>query len=376
MRKEVTWFNDFSCLCGDCPESCCRGWVIPLSDQDCERLQREKGFAGAALFFATGGWSRAKFNTGSGKCPFWEADGLCRLQKKKGHDFIPWTCQSFPRFYRNYGEFEECCLDLSCPGAARLFLENKGSLELTQNGGDPVTQPCSTNDDREYFGFLLRERGSMCTRIRDVFDKKDRNVCAHLTDALFLYSVKLQDIYAKGEDAAAAGMSFDKFIADLPCDDERKPYSFPLPASVLTGILASPINHIRLKRVNPKLYGMFVRASRMLTRLGTDSGWKEAVSRFLNDDPDIIPVLGAYLSYYLFQYFLRVYETYSFRRQIALGLCHMNMILLLLMAESAEGHAADEMLETVIAVYNRRAYFNDDILDDIYRIFESSVPKT
>ena len=118
---------------------------------------------------------------------------------------------------------------------------------------------------------------------------------------------------------------------------------------------------------------MFKRAEGMITRIEkSGSNLTEEAYGFLEANPDILTTLGAYLAYYMFQYYMRIFETYSFRRQVALGLCHMNMILLLVMSEAQEDPVSENMLPTIISVYNRRAYFNDDIQDEMYRIFETA----
>ncbi len=362
--NEITWFKDFACLCGKCPNSCCRGWVIPLSDRDVKRLRSQKGWLGLCLFFATGGWIRAKFNADSGRCPFWGSDSLCRLQKKKGHDFLPWTCQSYPRFYRNFGSVEERCLDLSCPGAAALFLKNKGRLDAVGFEGDPVTKECTTNDDWEYFDLLLKRRSDIISGIHEVFTKSGAKECGRFTDRLFDSAIKLQDHYARQETEEIPESS----------DQPGEPVSFPLPEGVFRGFLASPLNHVRLCKVSPDLYRMFKRASKMLDLIEKEgSSIAEKACCFLDDNPDIREILGSYLAYYIFQYYMRVFETYSFRRQVALGLCHMNMILLLAMSEAGDSGLTDEQLIMIISAYNRRAYFNDDIQDEMYRIFETGL---
>ena len=358
---ENRWFGEFECLCGDCPQTCCRGWVIPLSERDMDRFAKERGIPGLRLFFATGGRIRSKFNPDSGKCPFLRTDGLCYLQREKGHEFIPWTCQSYPRFYRNYGSFEERCLDLSCPGAARLFVKNRGALDVTEYEADPETRQCSTNDDEKYLEFLITQRKSMTQLIR-------KGLTPALADAVFLYAVKLQDLFAKG--MTDDQQSFDDFYEN-ETDREKPSFSYPLPPEVLKAFLASSLNHIRLKKVYPELFAMFRRASAYLNTYGGCSvSWKTHTEGFLEAEPFVAKVMGYYLSYYLWQYYLRSYETYSFRRQSALGLCHMNMVLLLIMSGGKE--ITEESIAATIAAYNRRAYFNDDILDEMYRIYEKN----
>ncbi len=359
---EVSWFKDFECLCGSCPQSCCKGWVIPLSDRDCERFRCERGKLGIALFFATGGWIRSKFNANSGECLFHRRDGLCRLQKEKGHDFIPWTCQSYPRFYRNYGDFEEACLDLSCIGAARLFIKNGGSLEVTCREGDPETRSCTTNDDKRFLEQLISWRSEMIEALQS-------GISGGLADTLFMYAIRCQEYFAKGE-SGPTELSFNEFRSGLSKDDARG-YGFPLPLNVISGFLASPLCHPRLRRVDPNLYKMFCTTKGFISRIekgGED--YKKRASDFLSRYPFVGDVLAQYLAYYLYQYYLRVYETYSFRRQVALGICHMNMVLVMMMALEEKEELNEEVLARTIAAYNRRAFFNDDIQDEMYRIFE------
>ena len=367
MKKyEITWFRDFSCLCGNCPQTCCKGWVIPLSGQDCDRFSREKGILGIRLFLATGGWTAGKFNPGSKACPFYGRDGLCALQKKKGHEYIPWTCQSYPRFYRNYGTFEECCLDLSCIGAARLFIRNGGTLEMTESEGDPCTQICTTNEDEDYLQFLLANR-------RQITDMARQSVSGYFTDILFLYAIRCQDHFSAGKSAGNDIPDFDTFYSDRSDHIPKDLFSFPLPDAVVTGILNSSLNHPRLRKVAPGLYSMFSKASAYLRSVNKPgSGWQHEAEDLLFNDPFVRTVLGNYLAYYMHQYYLRAYETYSFRKITALGLCHMNMVLLLVMVMKKAGSekTMEDMMSEVIAAYNRRAYFNDDILDEIYRVYE------
>lgn len=362
---EIKWFKDFKCLCGDCPQSCCKGWVIPLSDRDCERFRRERGKLGIALFFATGGWIRSKFNANSGNCMFHRPDGLCRLQKEKGHEFIPWTCQSYPRFYRNYEDFEEACLDLSCIGAARLFIKNKGSLEVTCREGDPETRSCTTNDDRAFLEQLILWRSEMIEATR-------QGIADGLADTLFLYAIRCQDRFAKGENVGEQDLSFKRFCSDISKTEAHKAYAFPLPANVIKGFLSSPLNHPRLRRVDPNLYKMFKTTAAFLARIEkSGEDLRKKALAFLEKYPFVENILAWYLAYYLYQYYLRIYETYSFRRQVGLGICHVNMVLVMVMALGEKEDVTKEMLARTIAAYNRRAFFNDDIQDEMYRIFEN-----
>ena len=363
-RCTVSWFDEFECLCGSCPESCCRGWVIPLSESDVERFAAQKGLLGISLFIATGGRLYEKFNANSGSCPFWRRDGLCSLQKKHGHDFIPWTCQSYPRFYRNYGNFEEVCLDLSCIGAAKLFIKHAGRADTISSLEKPVTRQCTTNDDEAYLEFLLSQR-------KVLMDKSVTGFSGRFCGLLYEYAKFLQDRFTEGSPENYEGLSFDVFCKGYK--DERTDV-FPLSPTIFSGFCGTSLFHQKLRKVSPKLYKMLKGAQKALKRYENNpKEWSDVINRAFSSDPVITNVLGAYLSYYLFQYFLRTYETYSFRKQIALGLCHVNMIFLLSVTAFSGQTLTEDDMAKVIAVYNRRAYFNDLITDEMYRVFEDGL---
>ena len=360
-RYEISWFNEFECLCGSCAQTCCKGWLIPLEEEDITRLKKERGMLGLKLFCATAGWTRDKFNADSGTCPFLGEDGLCRMQKERGHDFLPETCRDYPRFYRNYGRFEEVYLDLSCIGAVDLFLEHPGPVTFNVTEAEAVTDPCSTNDDEDFLDFLLEERAKMTGEVEDADSPEKLGQAA---GALFSYSCTLQGVCADNgryeQCRFSAGLHNSKSL-------------FPLPVRTLRRLMNSSLRHFKLRKSNPELYEMLSAADRTLSKYGKPTqGWQDDVYDALSHNTFLMKTMSAYLSYYLHQYFLRAYETYSFRRQIALGLCHLNMVLLLIMSCTDAASAGMREISPVIAAYNRRAYFSDSILDEMYRIFEDA----
>ena len=325
-----------------------------------------------ALFVATGGWTRLSFNSDSGSCPFWGRDGLCRMQKEKGHEFIPWTCQSFPRFYRNFGPFEETCLDLSCIGAAQLFIKHTGKLDVTESEGEAVTQLCTTNDDRDFLDLMIRLRREMT----DAISADETHVPA---ETMFAFAMKLQDDIAIKKDISYEDISFERFITghrDTACKEGD--LLFPLSSKVIRALLDSSLYHPRLRWVNPELYGMLTKAKKMMKRFKKPDDWNRTVAGDFRDQRILLPILRAYLSYHLYQYFMRSYETYSFRRQIAITIIHTNMILVLAVSYLSEhpGELTGDDMARIIAAYNRRAFFSDSIQDEMYRIFEDNLPPT
>lgn len=379
---EISWFKEFECMGGECPRTCCRGWLIPLDSEDRVRFKEEVGLLGLRLFAATAGHTRDRMNRGSGECPFHNKKGLCSLQLEKGHDFLPWACRSFPRFYRNYGLFEERYLDLSCIAAARLFIKNSYNLQLIETEDEPVTGLCTTNNDPGYLEDVIRIRSGMIDMIGRVFSGENRSddisdvrLAGALCDAMYSYSCQLQDAYAHGGDCGdlkdfplyadeEVGKACDRYVSikdHVPFPAGA--YSFPLPLSVLGKFVDSALVYFGLKKSGPELYDLLHKAEDVLEDARRAPVYfTDSVGEICKKNDILLPVLGSYMSYYLYQYFPDVYETYSFRKTTALGIIHMNMIMLLALA-------ADDLAD-VISMYNRKTFYNDTIEDDLYRIFE------
>ncbi len=361
---------------GKCPGTCCRGWLIPMDEEDLERFKKEKGRLGFELFLATGAYRRTKMNLGSGECRFHTGEGLCSLQLKKGHDFIPWACRSFPRFYRNYGDFEERYLDLSCIAAAKMFVENADSLNLTCGEDEPATRSCTTNDDRVFLEGLIRLRKEIIEETGSVFGKvthmgraldKVTVPISRLTDSLYKFACDLQDTYAHGG-----------IMEDLPPLKDRLKAetdgvcTFPLPPDTLNEFVETAIRHFGQKKTGPALYGLLSDALSITGEHRHDpSGFADKAEGLCSKNAKLLPILGGYMSYYLYQYFLGIYETYSFRKVTTLGIIHMNMILLLAMTYAHDGRdLTEDDLAYIISIYNRKAFFNETIEDSMYDLFE------
>ena len=118
-----SYYKEFSCIAGACPDSCCHEWEVQVDAVSAERYRAMEGALGDALreaLYDEDGetYMRNKDN----RCPMWRDDGLCRIQAEQGHDALCHVCRQFPRLRQDYGEFVELGLEMSCPEAARMML--------------------------------------------------------------------------------------------------------------------------------------------------------------------------------------------------------------------------------------------------------------
>lgn len=119
------FYEEFHCLAGACPNSCCAaGWEVVVDEDTARRYGNVPGALGQALSNAMtlDPDGDQVIILDKGRCPFWTADKLCRIEVELGHDAPCETCRKFPRLTQDYGDRIEHGLTLGCPEAARLIL--------------------------------------------------------------------------------------------------------------------------------------------------------------------------------------------------------------------------------------------------------------
>ena len=136
------YFDRFRCLAGHCPDSCCKDWEVQVDGDAAAFYRQLPGALGDDLRRCLRDENEETYMTiFDGRCPMWQRDGLCRIQAELGEAALCKTCREFPRLTHDYGDFVELGLELSCPEAARLIL-NEPAI--------PVTEKIPGNGAAEY----------------------------------------------------------------------------------------------------------------------------------------------------------------------------------------------------------------------------------
>lgn len=123
------YFDRFRCLAGSCPDSCCREWEVQVDADSSAAYRALPGALGDDLRRCLRDEEGETYLTiADRRCPMWRTDGLCRIQAELGEAALCKTCREFPRLTHDYGDFVELGLELSCPEAARLILNEPAAL--------------------------------------------------------------------------------------------------------------------------------------------------------------------------------------------------------------------------------------------------------
>lgn len=137
------YLGQFHCLAGACPHSCCEGWEVVIDGPTADFYRSLPGRLGDRLRAAlqTGDGEDFFALTDTGRCPFWDVDGLCAIHRLLGPERTGEVCRSHPRFIEDYGTLRETSLCASCPEACRLLLASSAPLTFPLTETDEAGEP-------------------------------------------------------------------------------------------------------------------------------------------------------------------------------------------------------------------------------------------
>ena len=102
------YYPEFKCIADACKHSCCIGWEIDIDPESANRFASipaivEHIESADPPFFRL---------SDSGKCPFLESSGLCRMILTYGEEMLCDICKDHPRFRNPCGNTIELGLGL------------------------------------------------------------------------------------------------------------------------------------------------------------------------------------------------------------------------------------------------------------------------
>jgi lysine-N-methylase len=147
-RAAITarYLTRFRCLGGDCEDTCCQGWQIPLDRRqylileaamDGTPAEREELRAGVELERGGDDQHHARLRMrADGTCSFLLPERLCSIQRRYGEQALPAVCSTYPRLVARAGERAEVWGALSCPELARQCLLHEDAVDVVDAPAD------------------------------------------------------------------------------------------------------------------------------------------------------------------------------------------------------------------------------------------------
>lgn len=198
-----TFYKNFKCIAGDCPDSCCQGWEV---DADSDSLEYYKTLDNSLEIkkridsvLSKDEFDNTIFTLAPKKrCPFLNEENLCDMHIAIGGEHTPYTCRTFPRFIYDFGATREIGISFSCPVASDMMY-NAESFDFETEVNTDL--PTLNDIDAEKYFLLLKGRAEAYKIAKD----KSKNINERL-NALLDLGVLLQEKllpYDEGRDGIA-----------------------------------------------------------------------------------------------------------------------------------------------------------------------------
>lgn len=185
-----TFYKNFKCIAGDCPDSCCQGWEV---DADSDSLEYYKTLDNSLEIkkridsvLSKDEFDNTIFTLAPKKrCPFLNEENLCDMHIAIGGEHTPYTCRTFPRFIYDFGATREIDISFSCPVASDMMYNAESFDFETEVNSD---LPTLNDIDAEKYFLLLKGR----TEAYKIAKDKNKSIRERL-NALLDLGVMLQE---------------------------------------------------------------------------------------------------------------------------------------------------------------------------------------
>ncbi len=137
----LSHYDEFHCLAGQCPDTCCAGWQIDIDE---EALEKYKDYQGPDQEYLNQmvDWNQSVFHQlQDGRCAFLKEDKLCRMYCNMGEEYLCQTCSTYPRHIEEFYNVREYSLSISCPAVARQLLMQQQPMEWITREDDVEEEP-------------------------------------------------------------------------------------------------------------------------------------------------------------------------------------------------------------------------------------------
>ena len=164
-----TFYKDFKCIAGDCPDSCCQGWEV---DADAESLEYYNTLDSTLEIkqridrvLSKDEFDNNIFTLAPKKrCPFLNDENLCDMHIAIGGEHTPYTCRTFPRFIYDFGGTREIGVSFSCPVASDMMYA-LDSFDFEQDITDEL--PSLNDIDATLYYTLYKAREQAYSIVKD-----------------------------------------------------------------------------------------------------------------------------------------------------------------------------------------------------------------
>lgn len=155
--REPKYYSEFHCTGPECTNNCCYGWRIDWSKEEIDKVKNAEKISPELKTMVENSFVEmesapkkniVKFNE-KNICPFQLENGLCKIQRELGAEYLSLTCTVYPRksvatrdyIYRN--------VNMSCPEVSKILSNNEDAMRLLNVIAEPQNLILNAQDTEE-----------------------------------------------------------------------------------------------------------------------------------------------------------------------------------------------------------------------------------
>ncbi len=189
------YYDDFACVAGACPDTCCAGWQIVIDEDALDKYGEVTGDFGKRLVNSID-WQEGCFYQYNRRCAFLNDENLCDLYTELGAEALCNTCKNYPRHTEEYEGLRELSLSLSCPIAAKMMLSQEKFPEFVEYEDDKEEELAEEFEDFDILMFTQLEdaRAAVLKHLKDAEGSLEEKMNCYLQ-----FAKDMQDCIDRGE---------------------------------------------------------------------------------------------------------------------------------------------------------------------------------
>lgn len=413
--KTIDFYDEFKCIGGKCPYTCCAGWAIAVDDETYDNYKKEPGLKGKALLGLTksNSYGIRTIRNLLNHCPYHTLDGLCAHQKNKRTNLMPYACRHYPRRSVSYGDYAEVTLELSCIKVAQIFVKNPGRRELISRGVVqerynthnynyictnklPLPQELAeekimwemgnnapkfleaVNRDREQIiDYIWKNKANFIDVVRDIYEFAYMKNFILSQDNLQKASELKLPLYNASDETDKESNTLIGVEYNIPKISKReKGYAF-YPLWFVNKLIYQKLLRDDFKSENKfmrKLIKDYEGCFGELTEAKADKYFNDQIERLFEANMRLKELFISYYSYLLQQSYCESYEDYYVLGPVMLTMVQLQFLMEFFVSEFVAGKEIDDELAAEIIANTEKTirhnlHFNDYILKEIRKVF-------
>lgn len=195
------YYEAFTCIAGECEDTCCAGWEIDIDDKSYEYYMQIPGKFGEKIrdmikeYQSDDMYESHGFILQEGRrCPFLNKDNLCDIILELGENAICEVCTYTPRNFLEYGNAREISISPSCAEAGRLIFGSSRRVDFVEK---EIAEEFPFEESKEELmaaETVKRARDTAIAILQENSLSIERRICYFL-----LYAKEVQECLNKNE---------------------------------------------------------------------------------------------------------------------------------------------------------------------------------